>query len=138
MFGKCDRSKFYILKGRSFLDCNGQDARSTYLCTIYLSLLYQGNLLCLIQEYIDEEWILSYNFSVDILSNYLAFIQGKLEFRRENKLIFCYDNAKHKPDWGYSNHKHINNQIIPSVVPEIEEIILVFLAKIKRSICAKS
>lgn len=113
---------------------------------------YQAKILKIIQEYIDNEWVLSYDFSVDSRSNYLAFVQGKLEFRDgtslffkefidlqetiekisysfhyqdgENKLIFRYDNAKHKPDLGYSNHKHINNKIIPSAIPEIKEIII--------------
>lgn len=113
---------------------------------------YQTKILSIIQQYIDDEWVLSYDFSVDSRSNYLAFVQGKLEFRdgsslffkefidleetiekisysfhyqdQENKLIFRYDNAKHKPDLGYSDHKHINKKIIPSVIPEIEEIII--------------
>lgn len=113
---------------------------------------YQTKLLKIIQEYIDNEWVLSYDFSVDSRTNYLAFVQRKLEFRdgsclffkefidlqetiekisysfhyqdKENKLIFRYDNAKHKPDLGYSEHKHINNKIIPSVIPEIEEIMI--------------
>jgi len=113
---------------------------------------YQAKLLAIIQKYLDDESVLAYNFSVDSRSNYLAFVQGKLEFRdgsclffkefvdlqetleklsysfhyqdRENKLIFRYDNAKHKPDLGYSNHKHINKQIIPSAVPELAEIMI--------------
>ena len=113
---------------------------------------YQAKLLAIIQKYLDDESVLAYNFSVDSRSNYLAFVQGKLEFRdgsclffkefvdlqetleklsysfhyqdRENKLIFRYDNAKHKPDLGYGNHKHINEKIIPSDVPELAQIMI--------------
>ncbi|MBD2395481.1 hypothetical protein H6G11_14605 [Cyanobacterium aponinum FACHB-4101] len=113
---------------------------------------YQAKILSIIQKYIDDEWVLSYNFSVDSRSNYLGFVQGKLEFRdgtflffkefidlaetiekisysfhyqdKENQLIFPYDNAKHKPDLGYRDHKHIDNKIIPSAIPDIEEIII--------------
>jgi len=99
-----------------------------------------------------DGWILSFNFSVDARSDYVGFIQGNLEFRqgdhlffkeyvdlqgsleklsysfhyqdRENNLIFRYDNAKHKPDLGYRNHKHIEDKIIPSEIPDIEKVIL--------------
>ncbi len=43
---------------------------------------------------------------------------------RSNNLIFRYDNANHKPDLGYIDHKHIKNKIIPSEVPNIEKVIL--------------
>lgn len=105
---------------------------------------YQANILGIIQKYVDQGWILSFSFSVDTRSNYIGFIQGKLEFLqgsslffkeyvdlqesieklsysfhyqdRENHLIFRYDNAKHKPDLGYTDHKHIKNKIIPSQI----------------------
>lgn len=113
---------------------------------------YQANILGIIQKYVDEGWILSFSFSVDTRSNYIGFIQGKLEFEegsslffkeyvdlqefiekvsysfhyqdRENNLIFRYDNAKHKPDLGYTDHKHIKNQVISSQIPDIEQVIL--------------
>ncbi len=34
------------------------------------------------------------------------------------------NNAKHKPDLGYTDHKHIKNKIIPSQIPDIEQVIL--------------
>ena len=113
---------------------------------------YQANIISIIQKYVHDGWILSFNFSVDSRSNYIGFIQGNLEFIQgncllfkeyvdlqesveklsysfhyqdsENKLIFRYDNAKHKPDLGYTNHKHIENKIIPSQIPDIEQVIL--------------
>ena len=114
--------------------------------------IYQANILTVIQKYVNNGWILSFSFSVDSRSNYIGFIQGNLEFLQgsrlffkeyvdlqesveklsysfhyqnyKNNLIFRYDNAKHKPDLGYKNHKHIKGNIIPSEIPEIEQVIL--------------
>ncbi|MFN6180980.1 MAG: DUF6516 family protein [Dolichospermum sp.] len=113
---------------------------------------YQADILVVIQKYVNKGWIISFNFSLDARSNYVGFIQGNLEFSRgsrlffkeyidlqesleklsysfhyqdnENNLIFRYDNAKHKPDLGYADHKHIKDEIIPSKIPEIEQVIL--------------
>jgi septum formation topological specificity factor MinE len=113
---------------------------------------YQNNIVSIIQKYVDNGYIMSFNFSVDTKSNYIGFIQGSLEFLqgsqlffREyvdlqesieklsysfhyqdqyNNLIFRYDNAQHKPDLGYSEHKHIRDKIMPSKIPEIEQVIL--------------
>lgn len=85
---------------------------------------YQADILVVIQKYVNQGWIISFNFSLDTRSNYVGFIQGNLEFSRgsrlffkeyidlqesleklsysfhyqdnENNLIFRYDNAKHK------------------------------------------
>lgn len=113
---------------------------------------YQSNIISIIQKYVNDGWILSFDFSVDARSSHVGFIQGRLEFLQrsclffkeyvdlqelveklsysfhyqdhENNLIFRYDNAKHKPDLGYADHKHIQDQIIPSKIPEIEQVIL--------------
>lgn len=113
---------------------------------------YQTSIIAIIQKYMNDDWILSFNFSVDSRSDYVGFIQGNLEFSQgsrlffkeyidlqesieklsysfhyqdyENNLIFRYDNAKHKPDLGYTNHKHIKNKIIESETPNIEQVIL--------------
>ncbi|MDB9449051.1 toxin-antitoxin system TumE family protein [Dolichospermum circinale] len=113
---------------------------------------YQANIISVIQKYVNDGWILSFNFSVDTRSNYVGFIQGNLEFLQgsrlffkeyvdlqesvdklsysfhyqdhENNLIFRYDNAKHKSDLGYADHKHIQDQIVPSKIPDIEQVIL--------------
>ncbi|MEB3248698.1 MAG: DUF6516 family protein [Merismopediaceae bacterium] len=112
---------------------------------------YQTNFLNIIQKYVNSGWIISFDFAVDARSSYIGFIQGNLEFLDnsclffkeyinlqdtleklsysfhyqdpDNNLIFRYDNAKHKPDLGYVNHKHIQNQIIPSAIPDIEQVI---------------
>jgi hypothetical protein len=113
---------------------------------------YQANIIAIIQKYVNDGWILSFNFTVDARSDYVGFLQGSLEFRqgdrlffkeyvdlqesieklsysfhyqdRENNLIFRYDNAKHKPDLGYTDHKHIQDKIIQSQFPDIEQVIL--------------
>ncbi|WP_069790336.1 toxin-antitoxin system TumE family protein [Cyanobacterium sp. IPPAS B-1200] len=113
---------------------------------------YPFNLQVVIHKYVTEGIILSSNVSVDARSIYLGYIQGKLDFINgfilffkeyidlqisvdklaysfhyqdlENNLIFRYDNAKHKPDLGFIEHKHIKNEIISSQVPSLEEVIL--------------
>jgi hypothetical protein len=113
---------------------------------------YQNNIVSIIQKYVDNGYILSFNFSVDARSNHIGFIQGSLEFLqgsrlsfreyvdlqesieklsysfhyqdRDNNLIFRYDNAQHKPDLGYVEHKHIRDKIISSKIPDIEQVIL--------------
>lgn len=113
---------------------------------------YQFNLQTIIQKYVANGVILSFTFSVDNRSIYLGFIQGRLNFidasilffkeyvdlqlsidklaysfhyqDSANNLIFRYDNAKHKPDLGFSDHKHIKDKIISSSVPDLETVIL--------------
>jgi hypothetical protein len=113
---------------------------------------YQFNLQAIIQKYVAEGVILSFTFSVDTRSIYLGFIQGRLDFTDTSilffkeyvdlqlsidklaysfhyqdsatNLIFRYDNAKHKPDLGFSDHKHIKDKIISSSVPDLEKVIL--------------
>ncbi len=113
---------------------------------------YQNNLVAVIQKYVDQDYILSFTFSVDARSSYIGFIQGSLEFiqgsrlffkeyldlqesieklsysfhyqDQDNHLIFRYDNAQHKPDLGYVEHKHIQGGIISSNIPDIEQVIL--------------
>ena len=113
---------------------------------------YQNNIISIVEKYVDDGYILSFSFSVDARSDYIGLIQGCLEFFqgsrlffkeyvdlqdssvklsysfhyqcRDNHLIFRYDNAKHRPDLNYSDHKHVGNTIMPSKIPEIEEVIL--------------
>ena len=113
---------------------------------------YQNNIVSIIQKYVDNGYILSFNFSVDARANYIGFIQGSLEFiqglrlflreyvdlqesieklsysfhyqDQDHNLIFRYDNAQYKPDLGYVEHKHIRDKIISSKIPDIEPVIL--------------
>ena len=42
---------------------------------------------------------------------------------KDSKLIFRYDNALHKPKLGFNDHKHVGNDIIPSDVPNLADIL---------------
>jgi hypothetical protein len=113
---------------------------------------YQNNFVAIIQKYVEISWIISFDFSVDSRSNYIGVIRDNLEFldnsflffkeyidlqdsieklpysfhyqNQDNSLIFRYDNAKHKPDLGYTNHQHIKDKIVPSAIPNIEQVII--------------
>lgn len=49
---------------------------------------YQSDIISIIQKYVNDGWILSFNFSVDTRSNYVGFIQGNLEFLQGSRLFF--------------------------------------------------
>lgn len=112
---------------------------------------YQVKITSTIQKYAQQDWLISFEIAVDQRSTYLGFIKGYLEFidnsclffkeylnlelsqprisysfhyqDSQQKLLFRYDNAKHKPDLGYVHHKHTENKIIPSEIPELEDVI---------------
>ncbi|MFH0724745.1 MAG: DUF6516 family protein [Pseudomonadota bacterium] len=43
---------------------------------------------------------------------------------RDGKLIFKYDNARHRPDLGFSNHKHLDDgTIIRTSLPDIFDVV---------------
>ncbi|MGI0482919.1 toxin-antitoxin system TumE family protein [Geminocystis sp. CENA526] len=73
---------------------------------------FYRNSILFFKEYVDVQ------ISVDKLA-YSFHYQDS-----DNNLIFRYDNAQHKPDLGFSDHKHINHQIIASQVPDLENIML--------------
>jgi len=42
----------------------------------------------------------------------------------EGKLIFRYDNARHKPDLGFTDHKHLSDgSIVQCDVPDISDVV---------------
>ena len=43
---------------------------------------YQNNIVSIIQKYVDNGYIMSFNFSVDTKSNYIGFIQGSRLVRK--------------------------------------------------------
>ena len=49
---------------------------------------YQANIIAIIQKYVNDGWILSFNFSVDPRSDNVGFIQGSLEFLNSSRLFF--------------------------------------------------
>ncbi|WP_222620605.1 DUF6516 family protein [Sphaerospermopsis sp. LEGE 00249] len=49
---------------------------------------YQADILVVIQKYLNQGWIISFNFSLDARSNYVGFIQVNLDFLRGSRLFF--------------------------------------------------
>jgi len=42
----------------------------------------------------------------------------------DGKLIFRYDNARHKPDLGFINHKHLSDgSIVECAIPDISDVV---------------
>ncbi len=42
----------------------------------------------------------------------------------ERNLIFRYDNARHKPDLGFIEHKHLNDgSIVQCAMPDISDVV---------------
>ena len=39
-------------------------------------------------------------------------------------LIFRYDNADHKPSLGFTDHKHIGEQIVQAEIPNLGEVLV--------------
>ena len=53
---------------------------------------------------------------------------------QDGKLIFRYDNAKHRPPLGFEQHKHnADGNIVAAPLPEIESLVLEVLDYISRS-----
>lgn len=43
---------------------------------------------------------------------------------RDEELIFRYDNARHRPDPGFSDHKHLaDGSIVESSMPDISDVV---------------
>lgn len=49
---------------------------------------------------------------------YSYHVQNKL-----NQLLFRYDNAKHKPALGFTEHKHCFNEIMFAPAPQLQHVI---------------
>ena len=41
-----------------------------------------------------------------------------------NRLIFRYDNARHKPELSFVEHKHQDDEILPAPPPDLADILL--------------
>jgi len=74
-------------------------------------VLVDGSVLH-IKEYIDAKYSTE---KIDYAYQY----QG-----RDGKLIFRYDNARHRPDLGFSDHKNLSDgSIIQSSKPDISDVV---------------
>lgn len=49
----------------------------------------------------------------------------------ENRLVFRYDNARHKPDLGFSEHKHVGADVIIQASPPTVDLVLVEIAQMQ-------
>lgn len=47
---------------------------------------------------------------------------------RENRMIFRYDNSRHKPALSSLDHKHTNGQIIETDAPALEDVLAEILS----------
>lgn len=53
---------------------------------------------------------------------------GKLSYSyhyqdADNRLIFRYDNAAHRPSLSFAEHKHLHDQIIAASAPKLEDVL---------------
>jgi len=112
---------------------------------------YLAKLTNTLNEYTDSGVIASSELSTDFRSDKIGFLSGKISFldgstlffkeyldlryRIDKKtysfhyqaqdalLRFRYDNALHKPDPGFLEHKHVSDEIIPAAIPDLQEIL---------------
>ncbi len=96
--------------------------------------------------------ILSSGLTADFRAKKIGLIKGVLSFTDDSKLyfkeyvdlrykiekvtysfhyqdqhgclIFRYDNAGHKPSLGFSDHKHIEEQIVQAEIPNLGEVLV--------------
>ena len=73
---------------------------------------YQNNIVSIIQKYVDNGYIMSFNFSVDTKSNYIGFIQGSLEFLQGSQLFLENMSIYKNPLKNYPTHFIIKINII--------------------------
>ena len=74
-------------------------------------VLVDGSVLH-IREYVDAE------YKVEIISYAYQYQDEK------GKLIFRYDNARHKPELGFKDHKHFNDgSIAQSTMPDLSDVV---------------
>ncbi len=65
-----------------------------------------------VKEYIDA------NYNIEKI-NYAYQYQDE-----EGKMVFRYDNARHKPDLGFNDHKHLDDgTTVQSSAPDISDVV---------------
>jgi hypothetical protein len=112
---------------------------------------YLSDLTHIINNYSKTGFIVSSEVVSDFRSEKIGFIRGKITFSDESVLffkeyldlryyvdkktysfhyqdisttfLFRYDNALHKPDLGFKEHKHIRDKIIQTDIPDIGDIL---------------
>lgn len=62
---------------------------------------------------------------VDALNNNLEKLKYSYHYQdKENFLIFRYDNAQHKSQLPFSEHKHLSGQIIEASAPTLGDVLV--------------
>ena len=112
---------------------------------------YLANLTNALNDYAELGLIAASELSTDFRSDKIGFLSGKIAFidgstlffkeyldlryRVDKKtysfhyqdcdalLRFRYDNALHKPDPGFLEHKHVADDIIPAAIPDLRDIL---------------
>lgn len=116
------------------------------LLTEYLSAIVRD-----IDEYAKTGLILSSEIFIDSRTEKIGLVKGNITFLdesklyyteyldlrynkdklsysfhyqdKDNKLIFRYDNASHKPKLDYKDHKHVGQDIYEAEVPELKDVL---------------
>jgi hypothetical protein len=65
-----------------------------------------------IRVYIDAK------YKIEVISYAYQYLDAK------GKLIFRYDNARHKPELGFKDHKHLyDGSMVQSFMPDISDVV---------------
>ncbi len=74
-------------------------------------------------QFVDET-TLHFKEFVDALNNSLEKVKYSYHYQeKENLLVFRYDNARHKPQLLFSEHKHLSGQIIEASAPTLGDVL---------------
>lgn len=112
----------------------------------YLTLIHNT-----IADYTQTGVIVSSEFVTDIRTDKIGLVKGRVGFLDGSNLFFKeyldlryrldrtmyafhyqdahailrfrYDNAKHKPELGFYEHKHTPEEILPSPIPSLQEVL---------------
>ena len=112
---------------------------------------YLHNITETVAELAEIGLIFSYEITADLRTKKIGLIKGIISFADYSKLffkeyvdlrykiekdtysfhyqdrnglmIFRYDNALHKPSFGFTEHKHIKDEVVKANVPNIREVL---------------
>jgi len=87
------------------------DFRTEKIGLITGTIAFQNESKLYFTEYLDLK------YKIDKLT-YSFHYQNK-----DDNLIFRYDNASHKPQLSFKDHKHLQNNILPSKIPGLRNIL---------------
>lgn len=71
---------------------------------------------------------------LDQISDKIDKIMYSYHYQNANKqLLFRYDNACHRPALAWNEHKHVQDQIIISLSPDLESVLLEIYEKLNKN-----